>query len=70
MPCDDRSSTRFGARQNIPQAATLFGIACQLRSGSEYNSELRFELTYAFEPTYAFELTHMLSEPPRVLDRE
>ena len=28
MPCDDRSPIRLGARQNIPQALNLFGIAC------------------------------------------
>ena len=82
MPCDDRSPIRLGARQNIPQALTLFGIACYLRSGSELNPELThaFGLSHAFEAPRAFwtatcfQSTEGLSdshvERPRVLGHE
>ena len=50
MPCNERSFIRLRARQNIPHALTLFGIACYLQNGSELDSRagLVFELTYAF----------------------
>ena len=50
-------ASEFGRR--IPQALTLFGIACCVRSGSELNPEL----TYAFELMHAFGLSHAFEAP-------
>ena len=58
MLCDDRSPICLGARQNIPQALTLFGIACYLRSGVKLNPEL-----YAFGLKQAFGLSHAFEAP-------
>ena len=80
MPCDDRCLIRLGARQNIPQALALVGIACYLRNASELNSradvraDVCFRADACFRTITCIQSTEGLSDShagqPRVLGHE
>ena len=56
MPCDERSSTRLGARRKYSSGAnpnSLSHAICE--AGSEFNSEPTSELTHAFGLSHTFE---------------
>ena len=60
--CHATINPLLGVWQKIPQALTLFGIACYLRNGSELNSRADVRADVCFRSIEGLLNCHMLSE--------